>query len=202
VNFIGYRSDALGAAVELVNTVAATPDDVASDRPDPAQDGHAADQMRAVLVAHGYLAERAPASVEPALRAWARRLRTVFDASDVESAAVAVNALLADVRVEPHLSNHDGQGFHLHYSPPEADVVDRLRASTAFALAMLVSEYGVDRHGRCAAEGCAKVFADSSRNAARRYCSSACANRSAVAAHRARARRRGRSGQPSGVSER
>jgi predicted RNA-binding Zn ribbon-like protein len=176
MDFIGYRSDALGAAVDLVNAVIEDPD------------GQVPDQLRGVLVAHSYRALDAPDSVEPALRAWARRLRTVFDATDVESAAVAVNALLADVRVEPHLSNHDGEPFHLHYSPPEADVVDRLRASTAFALAMLVSEYGVDRHGRCAADGCSRVFADSSRNAARRYCSPACANRSAVAAHRARAK--------------
>ena len=178
MNFIGYRSDALGAAVELVNTVTATPDEAQPPT----------DQMRAVLVANGYLARSAPASVEPALRAWARRLRTVFDAADVETAAVAVNALLADVRVEPHLSNHDGQAFHLHYAPPEADVVDRVRATTAIALAVLVSEYGVDRHGRCAADGCSCVFADNSRNAARRYCSPACANRAAVAAHRARAK--------------
>ena len=175
MEFIGYRSDALAAAVELVNAVTAAPDG------QPAPDG-----LRSILLANGYLAGRAPASVEPALRAWARRLRTVFDVDDVDAAAVAVNALLADVSVEPHLSGHDGQGWHLHYSPPEADVVDRVRSTTAFALAMLVSEYGVDRHGRCAAEGCARVFADTSRNAARRYCSSACANRSAVAAHRAR----------------
>jgi predicted RNA-binding Zn ribbon-like protein len=178
VDFIGYRSDALGAAVELVNAVTAAPPD---HQPAP-------DALRAVLVAHGYLAGRAPASVEPALRAWARRLRTVFEAEDLPATAVAVNALLADVRVEPHLSDHDGQAWHLHYSPPEAGVVDRLRSTTAFALAMLVSEYGVDRHGCCAADGCARVFADTSRNAARRYCSPACANRSAVAAHRARAK--------------
>jgi predicted RNA-binding Zn ribbon-like protein len=178
MDFIGYRSDALAAAVELVNAVTAAESDA---RPP-------ADEMRAILVANRYLAGRAPASVEPTLRAWARRLRTVFDADGLDATAVAVNALLADVTVEPHLSGHDGQPWHLHYSPPEADVVDRLRSTTAFALATLVSEYGVDRHGRCAAEGCARVYADTSRNAARRYCSSACANRSAVAAHRARAR--------------
>lgn len=178
MDFIGYKSDALGAAVDLVNAVTAAPPDE-SPRPDA---------LRAILVDHGYLAKRAPASVEPALRAWARRLRTVFDAVDLRAAAVAVNALLADVRVEPHLSDHDGQTWHLHYSPPQAGVVDRLRSTTAFALAMLVSEYGVERHGHCAAEGCARVFADTSRNAARRYCSPACANRSAVAAHRARAK--------------
>lgn len=178
MDFIGYKSDALGAAVELVNAVTAA-DPVAAVP---------TDQLRAVLVAHGYLAGRAPAAVEPALRAWARRLRTVFDAPVLDDVAAAVNALLADVRVEPHLSGHDGQRWHLHYSPPEADVVDRLRSTTAFALAMLVSEYGVDRHGHCAAEACARVYADTSRNANRRYCSPACANRSAVAAHRARAR--------------
>lgn len=178
MDFIGYRSDALGAAVELVNAVTAAPPDERA----------AADQLRAILIDHGYLAGRAQASVEPALRAWARRLRTVFDADDVDDTAVAVNALLADVRVEPHLSHHDGQAWHLHYSPPEAGVVDRVRSTTAFALAMLVSEYGVGRHGRCAADGCARVFADTSRNAARRYCSSTCANRAAVAAHRARAK--------------
>jgi predicted RNA-binding Zn ribbon-like protein len=178
VDFIGYRSDALGAAVELVNAVTAAP-------PEPPP---AADQLRAILLEHGYLAARAPAAAEPALRDWAVRLRTVFEAADVDAAAAAVNALLADVRVQPHLSGHDGQPWHLHYSPPSADVVDRLRATTAFALAMLVSECGIDRHGRCAATGCARVFADTSRNAARRYCSPACANRSAVAAHRARAK--------------
>jgi predicted RNA-binding Zn ribbon-like protein len=177
MDFIGYRSDALGAAVDLVNAVIEDPE------------GRVPDQLRGVLVAHAYHALDAPDSLEPALRAWARRLRTVFDVTTVDEAAVAVNALLADVRIEPHLTDHDDrEGWHLHYTAPEAGLVDRLRATTAFALAMLVSEYGVSRHGRCAAEGCAKVFADTSRNAARRYCSSACANRSAVAAHRARVR--------------
>jgi predicted RNA-binding Zn ribbon-like protein len=169
MDFIGYRSDALGAAVELVNS-----------------GEHAG--LRAAIAAHGYTTAQAPASVEPALAAWARRLRTVFDASDLDATAVAVNALLADVSVEPHLSSHDGQSWHLHYSPPEADVVDRVRSTTAFALAMLVSEYGTDRHGRCKSDGCTHVYADTSRNATRRYCSPACANRSAVAAHRARAK--------------
>jgi predicted RNA-binding Zn ribbon-like protein len=179
MDFIGYRSDALGAAVELVNAVTA-----ASSGEQPA-----ADALRAIILEHGYHADRAPASAEQALAEWAGRLRTVFDAAaTVDAAAAAVNALLADVAIAPHLSGHDGQRWHLHYSPPSADVIDRVRSTTAFALATLVSEYGVDRHGCCAATGCRRVFADTSRNAARRYCSSACANRSAVAAHRARAR--------------
>ena len=177
MDFIGYRSDALGAAVDLVNAVIEDPDDGVPDK------------LRGVLVAHSYRALDAPDSVEPALGAWARRLRTAFEVSTVEEAAAAINALLVDVSIEPHLTSHDDtEGWHLHYTAPEAGLVDRMRATTAFALAMLVSEYGISRHGRCAADGCAKVFADTSRNAARRYCSSACANRSAVAAHRARAK--------------
>lgn len=178
MDFIGYRSDALGAAVDLVNAVIEDPE------------GRVPDRLRGVLVAHSYRALDAPDAIEPALWAWTRRLRTVFDVTSDAEAAAAINALLVDVRIEPHLTDHDGAGWHLHYTPPEAGLVDRIRATTAFALAMLVSEYGVARHGRCAAEGCAKVFADTSRNAARRYCSSACANRSAVAAHRARVRAR------------
>ena len=179
MDFIGYRSDALGAAVDLVNAVTEDPE------------GRVPDQLRGVLIAHAYHALDAPDSIESALRAWARRLRTVFDVDTVAEAAAAVNALLVDVRIEPHVTCHDdSEGWHLHYTAPEADLVDRMRATTAFALAMLVSEYGISRHGRCAADNCTKVFADTSRNAARRYCSAACANRSAVAAHRARARAR------------
>jgi predicted RNA-binding Zn ribbon-like protein len=176
MDFIGYRSDALGAAVELVNEVTA---------PRPAEP---ACELRDLLLRHGYLVGNAPKSMEEQLRAWARRLRTVFEVSDADEGAVAVNALLADVEIEPHLSNHDDRPWHLHYSPPQAGVLARVRSTTAFALAMLVSEFGVQRHGHCAAEGCARVYADTSRNATRRYCSDSCANRSAVAAHRARRR--------------
>lgn len=177
MDFIGYRSDALGAAVDLVNALG--------------EAGAGPEQMRAVLVADDYRgALDEPESAESALREWAVRLRTVFDAADLPSAAGAANALLADVPIAPHLTDHDGHGWHLHYTPPAAGLLDRVRATTAFALAALVSEYGVDRHGRCAADGCDRVFADTSRNAARRFCSPTCANRSAVAAHRARARTR------------
>ncbi|RTL68035.1 MAG: CGNR zinc finger domain-containing protein [Pseudonocardiaceae bacterium] len=199
MDFIGYKSDALGAAVALVNAVTAEPDGD-TDTP-PEQSGR---RLRDLLVEHRYLAARAPASAEPTLRAWARRLRTVFDATAspdgagpaLDATAAAVNALLADVQIGPHLSDHDGQGWHFHYAPPEASLVERVRSTTAFAVAMLVSEYGVDRHGVCAAEGCRRVYADTSRNAARRYCSPACANRAAVAAHRARAKLKAGAGEP------
>ena len=182
MDFIGYRSDALGVAVDLVNGLrtAARP----GER--PALPELLADDRFLVDVRWGPDRDRE-------VWAWAERLAAVFVAPSVDEAAARVNALLADAEVTPHLTAHSGQPWHLHYSRPGADVVDRVRATTAFALATLVSEYGLDRHGVCAADGCARVYADTSRNASRRYCSGACANRAAVAAHRAR--RRG-GGQP------
>ena len=44
------------------------------------------------------------------------------------------------------------------------------------------------RFGRCAAEDCDGVVIDLSRNRSRKYCSTACTNREAVAAYRARRR--------------
>ncbi|WP_346107966.1 CGNR zinc finger domain-containing protein [Nonomuraea maheshkhaliensis] len=44
----------------------------------------------------------------------------------------------------------------------------------------------MDRLGRCAADGCTAIFADTSRTARQRYRSHPCANRDAVRRHRAR----------------
>ena len=180
MDFIGYRSDALGMAVDLVNGLRAHPDGA-----DPV----ARPDLTALLVRHRYQLDVPwTAETEDTLWAWAARLAEVFTATDVATTAGLVNQLLAEAEVTPHLTAHDGQPWHLHYSRPDASVLARVQAATAFALATLVSEYGMERHGVCAAAGCAKVYADTSRNARRRYCSSACANRSAVAAHRARRR--------------
>ena len=44
----------------------------------------------------------------------------------------------------------------------------------------------LDRLSRCADDTCEGVVIDLSRNRSRRYCSTACGNRNAVAAYRAR----------------
>jgi predicted RNA-binding Zn ribbon-like protein len=46
--------------------------------------------------------------------------------------------------------------------------------------------HGRSRLRRCAAAGCGRWLADTSRNQSRRYCEHACASRTTVAAHRAR----------------
>jgi predicted RNA-binding Zn ribbon-like protein len=47
----------------------------------------------------------------------------------------------------------------------------------------------LSRLGTCASGGCGGVVLDLSRNRSRRFCSTACGNRSAVGAYRARAKR-------------
>lgn len=114
----------------------------------------------------------------------ATQLAEVFAAAEPRD---VVNRLLAEVEVRPHLTDHDDRGHHLHYEAADADLVDRVRANTLMGLAVLLCDEH-ERIGTCDADGCARAWVDTSRNARRRFCSTACANRTHVAAHRARQR--------------
>jgi predicted RNA-binding Zn ribbon-like protein len=114
----------------------------------------------------------------------AGRLREVFTCDDPRA---VVNGLLEGVRFTPHVTDHDDRGPHLHFEPPGADAVERFEANTLMGLAVVLCDDN-ERLGTCAAERCGRAWADTSRNARRRFCSTACANRTHVAAHRARVR--------------
>ncbi len=122
------------------------------------------------------------------LRRWCARLWDAFAAATTPGKIASVNALLADAAAQPFVSTHDGQPPHLHYAAEDADVVTRVRASTAAGVAMVLAESDPGRLGRCAAPGCRTVFVDVSRAGRRRYCTPGCATRVNVAAHRARSR--------------
>lgn len=129
-----------------------------------------------------------------ALRDVAARLRAVFEAvedGEVDRAARTVNDLLGEVQASPELTDHDGQGWHLHFHASTADPVAGLTASFATALAMVVGSDARDRLGVCRAEGCDRVFVDTTRNGSKRFCSTGCQNRAKAAAFRARRRREG-----------
>ncbi|QYN34718.1 CGNR zinc finger domain-containing protein [Pseudonocardia sp. DSM 110487] len=165
----GYRIDGAGTAVDLVNAV--TTGSGVSDT-----------GLAGLLGTHRYLVPELSAADAGRLRAWAHRLRPAFGGTEV---IALLNGLLAEVSLRPHISDH-GLGPHLHYGEPGADLVDRVRANTAFGLALAVCEHGAERLGRCRAVGCDRVYADVQRGPRRRYCSRACQNRSSVAAFRAR----------------
>lgn len=114
----------------------------------------------------------------------AAELSEVFRAADPRA---EVNDLLARVELQPHLTDHDDRGHHLHYEAATAGLVERVRANTLMGLAVLLCDEH-ERIGTCDADRCDRAWVDTSRNARRRFCSTACANRTHVAAHRARQR--------------
>ncbi|WP_328609880.1 CGNR zinc finger domain-containing protein [Amycolatopsis sp. NBC_00345] len=116
--------------------------------------------------------------------AWGRRLWQVFGAPPAERVDL-VNDLLTTAACRPYISCHDGKPPHLHYSSKDAGGVERVYGYTAGGLAHLVCEEP-DRLGLCARAGCGVAYVDTSRNGRRRYCSTRCGTRVAVAEHRAR----------------
>ncbi|GAA2624688.1 CGNR zinc finger domain-containing protein [Dactylosporangium fulvum] len=123
------------------------------------------------------------------LAAWVEQVRPVFGEPDPRRQLDLVNRLLADATTSVRVSMHDGHGPHLHYITDTDDPVARIRAAVAGGLAVALCGAGGTRLGRCARQGCAIVYVDTSRNGRRRFCSTGCANRVNVAAHRARAER-------------
>ena len=122
-----------------------------------------------------------------AVRALRDRFRPVFGAGDDETAARAINALVAQAAVNPRLTDHDGYDWHVHYFAPGASVADHLAADCGMALAFFVVAGEQERLRRCEAPDCRRAFVDLSRNRSRRYCDSrTCGNRLHVAAYRAR----------------
>ncbi|GAA3385650.1 CGNR zinc finger domain-containing protein [Cryptosporangium minutisporangium] len=110
----------------------------------------------------------------------------VVDAPDEAARADRLNALLAAASAYPRLTNHAGDGWHLHYRDPDLPLAGVLRALISVGTALHLAGRGMHRLGRCAVAECRRPFADVSRTGRQRYCSPACANRDAVRRHRAR----------------
>lgn len=114
-----------------------------------------------------------------------------------EVAVVAlVNALLAETQALPQLTRHDDVGWHVHATPLDAPLSERMVVEAAVAMTDVLRQEELGRLRTCASPGCNDVHVDLSRNRSRRTCSTACANRTHVAAYRAR--RTGASGAASG----
>ena len=140
-----------------------------------------------VLRAHG---EPDPVEISPAeldgLRRAAVRLREVFTAADVGTAADRINGLLAGRAHPPRLTAHGGaSGWHLHVdSHDDAPADEWFLTSSCLALAVLLAERQAPPAGICQSPSCARPFVNVGRGSPRRYCSAACGTRERVAAHR------------------
>jgi predicted RNA-binding Zn ribbon-like protein len=106
--------------------------------------------------------------------------------SDRDGTAARVNDLLAESGTTPQLVRHGEWDWHLHGVSADADPATRIVVDTAMAMIDVVRDDQLSRFGICADETCTGIVLDLSRNRSRRFCSTACGNRNAVAGYRAR----------------
>ena len=181
MNFDAYTDLSVITAVDLVNTL-----DVVSGNDFLTEPAHLVE----------FLADHRDSYARPVtdedvaeVRALRDRLRGVFTSGDEPAVVTMLNALLAEASALPQLSDHDGEPWHLHFTPPESSLFAHMAAEAAMGLAIVIRDQGLERLRRCSAAGCDRVFVDTSRNRSRRYCDpSTCGNRTNVAAYRARQR--------------
>ncbi|KAB2343328.1 CGNR zinc finger domain-containing protein [Actinomadura rudentiformis] len=160
-------------AIELVNTQDSQADNLRD-----------LDALRELLVIRPHLGGRVSHRDLDAMRELRAQLRAVFVsavAGDEEDAIDRLNSLLMHHPVHPQLSGHDGLRWHLHLNEG-GSIQDRYAAWAAMGLAVKVSDRGLDRLRICRADGCERVFFDSTANMSQRYCSERCAGRPSVAA--------------------
>jgi predicted RNA-binding Zn ribbon-like protein len=171
-----YDSEmALQAAVALVNSAEDDPDSLATIA-----------DLDAFYVQWGYTGrhERTRAELE-AVRSLRPRIREVLTA-ERDTAAQLVNDMLSDVTLRPQLVRHDEYDWHLHAVDYDDSLPDRIVIETAMAMIDVIRGDENSRFSVCADDTCEGVVLDLSRNRSKRYCSTTCGNRNAVAAYRAR----------------
>jgi predicted RNA-binding Zn ribbon-like protein len=172
--FAHDTEEALQAAVTLVNS---------AEKPDTLE---TIDDLDAFCARFEYSGRRDRDQAELAeVRALRPVLRRLLLASRDEAVGT-VNQMLAEARALPQLVRHDGWDWHLHAIEPDAPLAARITVETAMAMIDVIRADEMSRLGVCADATCQGVVLDLSRNRSRRFCSTTCGNRNAVAAYRAR----------------
>ncbi|HTE74344.1 MAG TPA: CGNR zinc finger domain-containing protein [Actinomycetes bacterium] len=113
------------------------------------------------------------------------RLRRLWQL-DEDGVVELVNQMLRESSALPQLVAHDDWGYHLHATPSQAPLADRMAVEAAMAFVDVVRQQELDRLRTCGADDCDDELVDLSKNRSRRYCSTSCSNRVNVAAFRAR----------------
>jgi len=164
----------LQAAVELVNT---------ASEPDTLQTVADLDEFYSRFQYTGRH-QRTRAELDE-VRALRGELRSLFTASR-EDAVGMVNRMLAEAGAVPQLVRHEPYDWHVHAVSPDASLATRMSVETAMAMIDVIRADEMSRLGTCDDEECDGIVLDLSRNRSKRFCSTTCGNRNAVAAYRAR----------------
>ena len=145
-------------------------------------------ELDAFLDEHEFTGTRRGDAAELAgVRELRPRLRDLLT-SDRDTAASLVNDLLGEEHALPQLVRHGGHDWHIHAVAPDAPLATRIAVEAAMAMIDVIRADEMSRLGVCADSDCEGLVLDLSRNRSRRFCSTACTNRAAVAAYRARKR--------------
>jgi predicted RNA-binding Zn ribbon-like protein len=167
---------ALLAVVALVNT-AAEPDTLTTP-----------EELETFLDEHEFTGTRLHSEAELGLvRDLRPRLRALLT-SDRDTSADLVNQLLGEEHALPQLVRHGGHDWHIHAVAPDAPLATRIAVEAAMAMIDVIRADEMTRLDVCADDDCDGIVLDLSRNRSRRFCSTTCGNRAAVAAYRARQR--------------
>jgi len=190
MTFDRHLENLLSVAARLVNTLA----------PGPYQGGRAAEppgergRVAAVDEALGGEGRRRPRVTSDSaaeLAVAAVSLREVFEhaaAGRTKQAAKVVNDLLRRTGARPQLDPAPEGGWQLHFHGSDDSLAVGWAAGCASGLAVVLGSDLAGRLGVCGASGCDRVYVDGSRNGAKRFCTTACQNRTKATAYRARHR--------------
>jgi predicted RNA-binding Zn ribbon-like protein len=121
---------------------------------------------------------------------------TAAAGGDDQGAMDRMNALLMQFPIHPEMTNHQDQRWHVHLAE-QGSVSDQFAAGAVVAVALMVSQFGVNRLGVCAIAACPRVFLDASPGKSRRYCAEHAAARGNVSTLRRPPASRSRSGKAS-----
>ncbi|WP_144660443.1 CGNR zinc finger domain-containing protein [Paenarthrobacter nicotinovorans] len=167
---------ALRSVVNLINTAANGQELLTS-----------LEDLNAFLAAEEFTGSRVNSADElNSIKRLRGQLATLWS-SDEDTAAKSVNKLLTDAKALPQLVKHDHWDWHLHATTPEAPLADRMGTEAAMAIIDVIRSKEMERMRVCAADDCDAVVLDLSRNRSKLYCDTGnCANRTHVAAYRAR----------------
>lgn len=128
--------------------------------------------------------ERTEAELD-GIRAIRGRLREILTA-DRDTVVALINTWLSEAKALPQLVKHDALDWHIHAIEMDAPLDERIIVETAMAMVDVIRADELSRLGICADVTCEGIVLDLSRNRSRRFCSTTCGNRNAVAAYRAR----------------
>lgn len=113
----------------------------------------APDELREFITDIGWSPERLTDRDLPSLRRAQRRLRHVFTLGTAGRDAEVVtelNALLTAHPVQPRISGHDANDWHMHVTGRGSSISAEYLAGAVWGLAVWVCRYGSARFGSCA----------------------------------------------------